>query len=243
MLQSVSHVGRTGRRVLHSGHDLLLDGVDHKQQSVWWRTADKRAFSTQTQHSIYYSSTIRGSTFNFTRLKNRCSCINYNNHNHCRGLLSLKTCGVNVPYSVLSPQSFTLFASYWAFFFRRHALQNTTGERSLLMEAPGDMTHCSQISVATTISRRWTRCVQMCVRNAWIIYLDASLFFSLRDRGRAVSGSSLTGVKSLITLFSLRSSVPICSSLRGFGVRSSTSVRRDFFSIYFPTRGEKKRSR
>lgn len=111
------------------------------------------------------------------------------------------------------------------------------------MEAPGDMTYCSQISVATTISWRWARCVQMCVRNAWIIYLDASLFFSLRDRGRAVSGSSLTGVKSLITLFSLRSSVPICSSLRGFGVRSSTSVRRDFFSIYFPTWGEKKRSR
>lgn len=68
-----------------------------------------------------------------------------------------------------------------------------------------------------------------------MFYLDASLFFSLRDRGRAVSGSSLTGVRSLITLFSLRSSVPICSSLRGLGVRSSTSVRRDFFSIYFPS--------
>lgn len=65
-------------------------------------------------------------------------------------------------------------------------------------------------------------------------YLDASLFFSLRDRGRAVRGSSLTGVRSLITLFSLRSSVPICSSLRGLGVRSSTSVRRDFFSMYLP---------
>lgn len=66
------------------------------------------------------------------------------------------------------------------------------------------------------------------------IYLDASLFFSLRDRGRAVRGSSLTGVRSLITLLSLRSSVPICSSLRGLGVRSSTSVRRDFFSMYLP---------
>lgn len=71
--------------------------------------------------------------------------------------------------------------------------------------------------------------------HATLFYLDASLFFSLRDRGRAVSGSSLTGVRSLITLFSLRSSVPICSSLRGLGVRSSTSVRRDFFSMYFPS--------
>lgn len=35
MFQSVSHVGWTGRGVLHSGHDLLLDGVDHKQEPVW----------------------------------------------------------------------------------------------------------------------------------------------------------------------------------------------------------------
>lgn len=66
------------------------------------------------------------------------------------------------------------------------------------------------------------------------LYLDASLFFSFRDRGRAVSGNSLTGVRSLITLLSFRSSLPIWRSFRGFGVRSSTSVRRDFFSVYFP---------
>ena len=57
------------------------------------------------------------------------------------------------------------------------------------------------------------------------MYLEASLFFSFRDRGRAVRGSSLTGVRSLITLFSFRSSLPIWSSFLGFGVRSSTSVQ------------------
>lgn len=38
MLQSVSHVGRTRRGVLHSGHYLLLDGIDHKQQPIYRRT-------------------------------------------------------------------------------------------------------------------------------------------------------------------------------------------------------------
>lgn len=38
VLQSVSHVGGTRRRILHSGHDLLLDGVDHKQQPVYRKT-------------------------------------------------------------------------------------------------------------------------------------------------------------------------------------------------------------
>ena len=66
------------------------------------------------------------------------------------------------------------------------------------------------------------------------IYLEASLFFSFLDLGRAVKGSSLTGVRSLITLFSFRSSLPIWSSFLGFGVRSSTSVLRDFFTAYFP---------
>lgn len=129
---------------------------------------------------------------------------------------------------MLSPQSFTLFASYWAFFFKRQALQNTTDVRNR------NMTHCSQINYCDEA------CLQLYM---WMLYLDASLFFSLRDRGRAVSGSSLTGVKSLITLLSLRSSVPICSSLRGLGVRSSTSVRRDFFSMYFPSWQTMKRRR
>lgn len=66
------------------------------------------------------------------------------------------------------------------------------------------------------------------------IYLEASLFFSFLDLGRAVKGSSLTGVRSLITLFSFRSSLPIWSSFLGFGVRSSTSVLRDFLTAYFP---------
>lgn len=66
------------------------------------------------------------------------------------------------------------------------------------------------------------------------VYLEASLFFSFLDLGRAVKGSSLTGVRSLMTWFSLRSSLPICSSFLGLGVRSSTSVRRDFFTAYFP---------
>lgn len=70
-------------------------------------------------------------------------------------------------------------------------------------------------------------------------YLEASLFFSFLDRGRAVKGSSLTGVRSLMTLFSFRSSLPICSSFLGLGVRSSTSVLRDFFTAYFPGDGVK----
>lgn len=39
-------------------------------------------------------------------------CINYNNY-----------LVIDLPYSVLRPHSFTLFASYWAFFFKRQALQ------------------------------------------------------------------------------------------------------------------------
>lgn len=131
-------------------------------------------------------------------------------YNHC-----LMT---DLPYSVLRPQSFTLFASYWAFFFKRQALQ--THSRSLQLHS------CLCSGEVNPILSKHLGVQQF--------YLDASLFFSLRDRGRAVRGSSLTGVRSLITLFSLRSSVPICSSLRGLGVRSSTSVRRDFFSMYFP---------
>ena len=197
------------------------------------------------KHSAHNDFTIRGATLNL--LKNRYSCINYNNHNDCRGLMNVNRV-VNVPYSVLSPQSFTLFASYWAFFFRRHALQKHdrwaefthgnrkgSGKHDILL--PNQHLDYNIVEVSVIVNK------QLSVDNAyvWITYLDASLFFSLRDRGRAVSGSSLTGVKSLITLFSLRSSVPICSSLRGLGVRSSTSVRRDFFSIYFPSWGEKKR--
>lgn len=96
---------------------------------------------------------------------------------------------------------------------------------------------CATIFTLGHRLRVWSQKIIWCALTvrAALFYLDASLFFSLRDRGRAVSGSSLTGVRSLITLFSLRSSVPICSSLRGLGVRSSTSVRRDFFSIYFPS--------
>lgn len=65
-------------------------------------------------------------------------------------------------------------------------------------------------------------------------YLEASLFFSFLDLGLAVMGSSLTGVRSLITLFSFLSSLPIWRSFLGLGVRSSTSVLRDFFAAYFP---------
>lgn len=53
-LQSVSHVGRTGRRVLDSRHDLLLDGVDHKQQPICRRThgSEQRHIHTG-QPSVY----------------------------------------------------------------------------------------------------------------------------------------------------------------------------------------------
>lgn len=71
-------------------------------------------------------------------------------------------------------------------------------------------------------------------------YLEASLFFSFLDLGLAVKGSSLTGVRSLITLFSFLSSLPICRSFLGLGVRSSTSVLRDFFAVYFPVLNRQK---
>lgn len=53
MFQSVSHVGWTRRRVLHSGHDLLFDGVDHKQEPVYRKrrgTADKRDLKPKSSH-------------------------------------------------------------------------------------------------------------------------------------------------------------------------------------------------
>lgn len=34
MFQSVSHIGWTRRRILYSRHNLFLDGVDDKQESV-----------------------------------------------------------------------------------------------------------------------------------------------------------------------------------------------------------------
>lgn len=146
---------------------------------------------------------------------------------HNMSLLNVSQCFMNKfknqPYSVLSPHSFTLLASYWAFFFKRQALKKKTKKNNTTVSRHGGKCHPSAPHL-----------LFYCGCNRGVTHLDASLFFSLRERGRAVSGSSLTGVRSLITLFSLRSSVPICSNLRGLGVKSSTSVRRDFFNMYFP---------
>lgn len=57
---------------------------------------------------------------------------------------------------------------------------------------------------------------------------DASLFFSLRDFGRTLKGSSLTGVMSLMVRPSLSSSLPMLYSLRGLGVKSLPSPLRAF---------------
>lgn len=35
VFQSISHIGWTRRTILHSRHNLFLDGVDDKQEPVW----------------------------------------------------------------------------------------------------------------------------------------------------------------------------------------------------------------
>jgi hypothetical protein len=59
-------------------------------------------------------------------------------------------------------------------------------------------------------------------------YLDASLFFSLRERDLTALGTSATGVISAMTLFSRSSSFPIDHNFRGFGVKSFPSPFRAF---------------
>lgn len=85
MFQSVSHVGWTWRRVLHSGHNLLLDGVDHKQEPVYRKRygEEKRDFRTKQLHlnaNIYSSLTVRSLILKTTQLKNRYKGINSDNH-------------------------------------------------------------------------------------------------------------------------------------------------------------------
>uniref|UniRef100_A0A147BEW5 Putative secreted protein n=1 Tax=Ixodes ricinus TaxID=34613 RepID=A0A147BEW5_IXORI len=77
--------------------------------------------------------------------------------------------------------------------------------------------------------------------SCWAFFLsrqarEASLFFSLRDLWRALKGSSLTGVRSLMTRPSLRSSSPMLYSLRGLGVRSLPSPRRALPACFTPSR-------
>lgn len=55
------------------------------------------------------------------------------------------------------------------------------------------------------------------------MYLDANLFFSLRVFGLTLNGNSLTGVISVILLFSLSNSLPIDCNFLGFGVKSLPS--------------------
>lgn len=81
--------------------------------------------------------------------------------------------------STSRPYNFILFASCWAFFFSRHAL-------------------------------------------------EANLFFSLRDFGLTLKGSSLTGVISLIMRPNLSNSFPIICNFFGFGVKSLPSPFRAF---------------
>lgn len=99
-LQGVIHVGLTRRRVLDSRHNLLLDGVDHKQQTIWRRRGRER----------------------------------WERWFHNMSLLNVSQCFMNKfknqPYSVLSPHSFTLLASYWAFFFKRQALKKKKKEKT-----------------------------------------------------------------------------------------------------------------
>lgn len=70
----------------------------------------------------------RRSTGRRTRGRSEGQYVKTGNHDHCRDDEHMY-----LPYSVLSPQSFTLFASYWAFFFKRQALQNTPDEWSSLI--------------------------------------------------------------------------------------------------------------
>jgi hypothetical protein len=74
--------------------------------------------------------------------------------------------------------------------------------------------------------------------NERIPYLEANLFFSLRVCGLTLNGSSLTGVISLMTLFSLSNSLPITCNFFGFGVKSLPSP---FLALPLHNRSEKKK--
>lgn len=68
-------------------------------------------------------------------------------------------------------------------------------------------------------------------------YLDASLFFSLRERARATAGSSLTGPNTSMAALSFCSCSPMLWSFCGFGVRSLASVLRALRRPFLPGRG------
>lgn len=64
--------------------------------------------------------------------------------------------------------------------------------------------------------------------------LEASLFFSLRDRARATAGSSLTGPMPSMAALSFCSCSPMLWSFWGFGVRSLASVLRALRRPFLP---------
>ena len=67
-----------------------------------------------------------------------------------------------------------------------------------------------------------------------VSYLEASLFFSLRDRARATAGRSLTGPMPSMAALSFCSCSPMLWSFWGFGVRSLASVLRALRRPFLP---------
>lgn len=85
-----------------------------------------------------------------------------------------------------------------------------------------------------------TRCRQ-CRRAAGEIgYLEASLFFSLRDLARATAGRSLTGPMPSMAALSFWSCSPMLWSFWGFGVRSLASVLRALRRPFLPEQNRTK---
>lgn len=71
-----------------------------------------------------------------------------------------------------------------------------------------------------------------------VCYLEASLFFSLRDRALATAGRSLTGPMPSMAAFSFSSCSPMLWSFWGFGVKSLASVLRALRRPFLPVQKE-----
>lgn len=83
-------------------------------------------------------------------------------------------------------------------------------------------------------SRGLTPCRQCRRVVSKVRYLEASLFFSLRDRARATAGRSLTGPMPSMAALSFCSCSPMLWSFWGFGVRSLASVLRALRRPFLP---------
>lgn len=105
---------------------------------------------------------------------------------------------------------------------------------------PENLSECPLVADQTMpkVSGALTWC-RRCVSGVW--YLEASLFFSLRDRARATAGRSLTGPMPSMAALSFCSCSPMLWSFWGFGVRSLASVFRALRRPFLPEQMDKLR--